>query len=164
MTQRVSRSDWGTPFAAPAIAIRAANSSSRATISRNDRPLSSSRLRPTAAENARFAPKGTTFASWSVRTMKLGIVSATVFAKSRWRWRSTSRRLRSVMSIPPAMIRTTSPLSSTSGAARQAMTRSLPRASVKAFSYSAGGKSGAAERKRSIISERSAGSMNTSQK
>ena len=91
---------------------------------------------------------GTTFASWSVMTMKLGIVSATVFAKSRWRWRSTSRRLRSVMSIPPAMIRTTSPLSSTSGAERQAITRSLPRASVNAFSYSAGANSGAAARKR----------------
>ena len=95
-----------------------------------------------ASQNARLAPYGTTIASWSTTTMKLGIVSATVFAKSRWRWRSSSRRLRSVMSIPPAMIRTTLPLSSTSGAERQAITRSFPFASVNTFSYSDASKAG----------------------
>ena len=151
-------------MAAPATAIRATNSSSRATTSRNDVPPSSSSVRPNASQNARLAPYGTTIASWSTTTMKLGIVSATAFAKSRWRWRSSSRRFRSVMSIPPAMIRTTLPLSSTSGAECQAITRSFPFASVNTFSYSDASKAGAAAWKRSIIASRSSGSMNTSQK
>ena len=95
-------------------------------------------LRPVASQKARFAPSGTTFASWSVMTMKLGIVFATVVAKSRWRCRSTSRRFRSVMSIPPAMIRTTFPL--LVGERRGAPGDDAvlaPARSVKAFSYSA---------------------------
>jgi hypothetical protein len=78
---RDSRSACGTPFAAPPIAMRAANSSSRATRSRNDVPSSSANDRPNVSIRARFAPCGTMIASWSVITMKLGIVSATVLAK-----------------------------------------------------------------------------------
>ncbi len=96
--------------------------------------------------------------------MKLGIVFATVLAKSHWRWSSTSRRLRSVMSMPPAMIRTTSPFWSTSGAVCHAITRSCPCAFRKTFSYSDAGKLGDASRKRWIIASRSSGSMKTSQK
>ncbi len=134
VSQRDSRSACGTPFAAPAIAMRAANSSSRATRSRNDVPWSSSSERPNTSQKALFAPCRVTTASWSVMTMKLGIVSATVVAKSHWRCSSSSRCLRSVMSIPPATIRTTSPFSSTSGAVCQAITRSSPSAFVKTFS------------------------------
>ena len=68
------------------------------------------------------------------------------------------------MSRPPATIRTTLPVSSCSGALRQAITSRSPRAFVKTFSYSAGGKSGAAARKRAIIASRSESSMKTSQK
>jgi signal transduction histidine kinase len=55
-------------------------------------------------------------------------------AKSHCRCSSSSRCLRSVMSIPPATIRTTSPFWSTSGAVCQAMTRSSPSAFVNTFS------------------------------
>ena len=75
VSQRHSRSACGTPFAAPAMAMRAANSSSSPTKSRNDVPTTSSSGQANTAQNARFAPCGTTWASWSVTTTKLGIVS-----------------------------------------------------------------------------------------
>jgi hypothetical protein len=164
VSQRDSRSVCGTPLAAPAIAIRAGNSSSSTTRSRKDPPTRSSTCHANASQKARFAPCGTIRASWSVTTTKLGMVLATALAKSHWRCSSTSRRLRSVMSIPPAMIRTTLPCSSASGADCHAITRSCPCALVNAFSYALATKVGAAAWKRSTIASRSAGSMKMSQK
>ncbi len=107
MSQRDSRSACGTPLAAPAIAIRAANSSSSSDEVEEGPPVELLEAAPERVAEGAVRPVGDDVASWSVTTMKLGIVSATVLAKSHWRCSSTSRRLRSVMSIPPAMIRTT---------------------------------------------------------
>ena len=56
------------------------------------------------------------------------------------------------------------PLVAGAGALRHAIVRRSPRAFVNAFSYSAGGWSGAAAQKRPIIASRSGSSMKTSQK
>ena len=69
----------------------------RGTTSR--RALRPARRRPRRMPGSRRA--GRSRASWSVTTTKLGIVLATTLAKSHCRCSSTSRRFRSVMSMPP---------------------------------------------------------------
>jgi hypothetical protein len=127
-------------------------------------PPISSLVHPNTAVNAGFTPSSITIPFGSTAIRKLGIASVIASTNPRRSSASRSRALRSVMSRPPATMLITRPCSSSTGALRQKMTRRSPRAFVNSFSYSLGGKSGAAARKRSIISSRSSGSMNTSQK
>ena len=111
-SQRDSRRSDGTPFAAELIAIPARYRSSGWTNSSRLRPVTSSRFQPSCASKAGFGPYSFTVASSQTPTRKIGIVFATVPAKSRSTSSSSSRWRRSVMSRPPQITLRTLPCSS----------------------------------------------------
>ena len=111
-----------------------------------------------------MAPSGTTFASWSVMTMKLGIVSATVVREVPLALQVDLAPL-PVGDVDPARDDPDDVAALVDERRRAPGDHALLALGVREGVLVLGGlESGAASRKRWIIASRSSGSMKTSQK